>query len=295
MPTPLDFASKYREMNVALADGSVKLRIDRYYTGAWDKEGDRVADDGFAYFVKQKTLTLTINGQPVKLTDAEKFRKSLHYAFEGKGSPEDIQVAAQMAVLQKRTTRDNLQTYCDAHMGLDCNGFVGNYLWYGRGNRTWPDDMPGKDDGPNALIDQILFTQTKPVESLDKLQAAHLNVFGLLNNSNRVVPRDGAEHAHITISEPGRFTPTSFVTNSFGGLDPAQQSIYGHPAVWCVESTGPQHAVGLKDAWYALVEARAGKTPTIQSVVGHKGFKVFKVFRGTKHQWANFTIGSIVP
>jgi len=295
MPNPLDYATRYRELNVALADGPLPIRIERYLTNLWDKEIDQLADLAFAHMQKEKSITLTINGAPVTLTDANKFRKSVQFAGEGKGSPEDFQVAVQMAALLKKIPRNQLQAYCDAHLGLDCNGFVGNYLWYGRGGKKWPDDMPGENQGPHALIDQILFTQTKPVASLDALRSSNINIFGLLNGQNQVVPRDGAEHAHITISEPGRFTPTSFVTNSFGGLDPKQQNIYGHPAVWCVESTGPQHKIGLKDAWYALTEVIDPKTKQIKSVTANKDFKVFYVYRGTKHQWASFTIGTIAP
>jgi hypothetical protein len=49
----------------------------------------------------------------------------------GKGAPEDYQLALEWAVRSGKITNVNqatLQTYCDDHLGIDCSGFVTNYL-----------------------------------------------------------------------------------------------------------------------------------------------------------------------
>src|SRR5258708_6877538 len=158
MTTPLEYASQYRSLTVALDDGPVTVAIESYHEGEWDKEADHLIDASIEDFQSEKkkhpdyVLTLTVNGKPATFRDVNVLRRCLHYAFEGKGSPEDRQVGAQWAVLRKRATKANLPQYCQAHMGLDCPGFVGNYLWYVRGRRTWPDSMPGENDGPNGMI-----------------------------------------------------------------------------------------------------------------------------------------------
>lgn len=50
-------------------------------------------------------------------------------AFYGKGSPADMELALTAAIATKKCdpTIDSLQKMADACMGLDCNGFVGNY------------------------------------------------------------------------------------------------------------------------------------------------------------------------
>jgi len=306
MPSPLDLANRYRNLSVTVPDGQVTVRIERYLIGRWDNEADSLIADARRDFQHQKkknpayALTLTVSGKQVEISDLNLLTRSLHYAFEGKGSPEDCQVGAQVAVLRGHATKADLATYCDKHMGLDCNGFVGNFLWYGRGGKTWPDMMPGDNDGPNALIDDLLFKNTTPVAGLSSLQPSALNIFALLDKQYRVVPRDHSPkvHAHIVISEPGKFTPSSFVVNSFGGLD-TKSGIWGNPGLWCVESTGApanpsrKDWIGLKDGWYALTEIVDEKTNKIQSVHGHPGFKAFRVYRGSKSQWDTFTIGSL--
>lgn len=215
----------------------------------------------------------------------------MHYAFEGKGSPEDCQVGAQLAVLRSRTTKTNLAQYCKEHMGLDCTGFVGNYLWYARAGKTWPDMMPGQNEGSNSMIDDIVLKQTTPVSNVRLIMPGTLHVFGLLDKHNNVVAKDSSSaHAHIVISEPGKFTPNSFVSNSFGGLAASLEKIYGHVGLVCVESTSKK---GLSDGWYALIpvmDNKGGKQLTVHS---HPGFKVFRVFRGTKGEWGTFTVGSL--
>lgn len=56
-------------------------------------------------------------------------KTSIVRAFNGKGSPEDFELALAAAIATKKVspTLVELQTLADECMGLDCNGFVGNY------------------------------------------------------------------------------------------------------------------------------------------------------------------------
>lgn len=301
MLTPLDYANRYRSLLVAFDDGPITLRVERYHIGAWSKAADHLIDLATSDFDDRKkkdpnySLTLTVNGAPVTFKEEKVFRRSMQFAFEGKGSPEDCQVAAQAAVLYGKIKKTDLATFCQANMGLDCTGFVGNYLWYARAGNKWPDSQPHENQGPHAMIDDLLLKGGPvPLADLDSLQPAALNIFGLLDGQFRIVPKDTkTAHAHIVISEPGKFTASSFVTNSFGGLD-TKSGIWGHPGLWCIESTGPQNAIGLRDTWYALTEVRDKKN-RIQSVHSNGSYKVYRVYRGSKQEWLNFTIASLPP
>jgi hypothetical protein len=146
-----------------------------------------------------------VSGNSVSIDKEKLLVKVLHYAFAGKGSPEDCQVAAQMVVRYGKETKATLPAYCTAHMGLDCTGFVGNYMWYILGGESWPDQMPGENDGPNALIDGIVLKGTTPVIDLSLIRQNDVVIFGLLDTSNNIVDKDGhgGRHAHIVISQPG--------------------------------------------------------------------------------------------
>jgi len=305
MLSPAEYKKKYLNLEVAFDDGPVTIQVRQYIefkaARPWTLEADRLVDSAAGNLRdRQKKdpsfkLTLKVNGKPVSFTKADVLSRSMHYAFEGKGSPEDCQVAAQMAVLQKRIKKAELQSYCDKNMGLDCNGFVGNYLWYEfgvSGSKTWP----GENPVVNYTIDEILHL-TKPLSRLDTLVRGNLHVFGLLDGRNRIVPRDGAAHAHIGITEPGIFTDFSFLINSIPFLDtvPVFEGVGGaggYPSLWCVESTA---GLGLYESWYVLSEVLDSKKKAIGVVDSKPGFKVFSVYRSCKHEKLNFTIGYLKP
>jgi hypothetical protein len=49
----------------------------------------------------------------------------------GKGAPQDYELALEWAVRSNKiptVTPASLQTWCDDHLGIDCSGFVTNYL-----------------------------------------------------------------------------------------------------------------------------------------------------------------------
>lgn len=294
MSSPVEYANLYRNMTVNFDDGATTVGIKSYHEGVWDQDADKLIDsvvDDFNTHKKKNpaySLTLKINGSPVIFREVSVLRRCIQYACEGKGSPEDCQVAAQMAVLRKKTTKANLQQYCDDHMGLDCTGFVGNYLWYVQGvagTKTWPGE---NKIASNETIDTILY-RTQPVSGLEDLNPGDLHVLGLLGPHDKIVGKDStAAHAHIVISQPGKFTPMMLITDiTLKTKLPVESWV--RPGIWCVEATG---GMGLTESWYAVIEEKDAKGK-IKSVHGKPAFKVFKIYRGSKKEWLYFTIGAL--
>ena len=299
MPTPKEYEAQYKSLKVEFEDGPVTVSIQAYLEGKgtmpWDAQADKVIDASREAFQEEKkkdpkfALTLSVSGKSVSIDKENVLVKMLHYAFEGKGSPEDCQVAAQMVVRHSKETKASLPAYCTAHMGLDCTGFVGNYLWYILGGKSWPDQMPGGNDGPNALIGKIVLKGTTPVTDLSLIRQSDLVILGLLDASNNLVDKDGdgGRHAHIVISQPGM---TPILPFPFFGLTSDEDTF----ATECVESTGE---IGLTDSYYSLTPVMDKKGTKQLAVPSHPGFKVFSVIRGCKPSApdspARFTIGSI--
>ena len=172
MITPLQYEDRYKTLKVefiATDTPPVTLSITKYRLGKMTPEGSRFVTAARDYFHQQQkkafdfTLALIVNGQPATFGMWEDLAPHVQPPFSGKGSPEDCQIVAQMAVLLNRTTAANLQTYCDTNIGLDCNGFVGNYLWHVRGKKDWMDIAGEHDLGPGMSIDGF-FDKGRPSE-----------------------------------------------------------------------------------------------------------------------------------
>lgn len=296
MLSPAEYASVYRSLPVGFESGSVSVKIERYHIGAPDAEEEAFAQAVKEYFQAQHkkdtnfALDVIVNGETASMKSYQEISPHITAPFWGKGSPEDCQIAAQLAVLMKRTSKDNLPRYCEKHMGLDCNGFVGNYLFHERRGNPWQRKAKDKKElGPSSSMDEFVAAGL-PVKDLALLNPANLNLFIEVDSSFRVIPGGKSGAGHIAISEPNKYTPTSFVFNSFGGLDLgyAKKGAYGHPALWAVEATGPQGAIGLKESWYAL------KRPL--PVGPHKINRgIYEVFRGSKASTLNFELVALSP
>jgi len=294
MTTPADYADKYRNLEVGLESGSVTVKIERYHIGKPDNEMEQLVEAVKEYCHAQLKhdanfkLDLIVNGESVKL-DYDHVKLHIVAPFYGKGSPEDCQIAAQLAVLMKRTSMEHLPRYCDKHLGLDCNGFVGNYLFHVRNKNPWQVKAKEKDLGPSSSMDQFA-AAGHPVKDLKAINPANLHLFIEVDRAFRVIPGGKAGAGHIVISEPNKYTPTSFVFNSFGGLDLgyAKKGAYGHPALWAVESTGPQGAIGLHESWYAIKKPLSTRHSTV-----NRG--IYEVFRGSKAANLNFELVALPP
>jgi hypothetical protein len=298
MLTPAQYAERYWNLEVPFDDGPVTVRIDQYRLGE-PKPGSVQAKDDLFQGLKDlfqqrqrddKTWQLTLQVNSATKDFASPQSLSLHVArpFYGKGSPEDCQIVLQLAVLvakkhKPRKDRADLQSYCDTHLGLDCNGFVGNYLWHERAGNSWDTEAGNRNVGPSSTIDSIM-KSGHFISKIEDMNAAKTHLLAQVDGANVIIP-GGARVGHITMTEPNRYMSQSFVFNSFGGLDlrmATRQNIYGHPAYWVLESTGGK---GLVDSWYAFqpVQDRRGR-----DVPG-----VFKVFRGSKGTELNVRVASL--
>jgi hypothetical protein len=298
MISPLQYEARYKTLRVefiATDTPPVTLSIAKYRLGKMTPEGSRFVTAARDYLHQQQkkafdfTLALIVNGQPATFGMWEDLAPHVQPPFSGKGSPEDCQIVAQMAVLLNRTTAANLQNYCDSNIGLDCNGFVGNYLWHVRGKKDWMEIAGERDLGPGMSIDGF-FDKGRPIGGLDKIQPAELNVFGLVSSTSRqIVPvavwnPDGTlkESGHIVITEPGRFVQaTDSAKNTF------LRGLYG------VESTGVTKTgveVGLTDDWCTITEYIDPATKTTRNVVGYAHNRIFNIHRNSKNQDDLFAI-----
>jgi hypothetical protein len=296
MMTPSEYADRYRNLTVGFTDGDVTVTIQRYHLGGPDDEKDRLVQavkEHIRAELKRDPdfkLSLIVNEDTSTATYKE-VAPHLVGPFTGKGSPEDCQIAAQLAVLTKRTSKENLRRYCDDHLGLDCSGFVGNYFFRVRNpdGQNWKSfAVEGADLGPDSLMNEFI-AAGQPVTSVDRINPANIHLFVEVNDHLHVIKGGKQGVGHIVITEPNKYTPTSFVINSFGGLDLgyAQKGAYGHPALWAVEATGPQGAIGLKESWYAIKRSVATKHTVNRGI--------YEVFRGSKAENLNFEMVAFAP
>lgn len=281
MSTPIAYADRYSNLQVELASGtSVTVNVHQYRLGAPKPAKDRLWSALKEYFQKQQKLDpgfrlrLRVNGGSYEFSSYMQMPNWIVRPFTGKGSPECCQVVLQLAVLLGEATPQSLQTYCDTNLGLDCNGFVGNFLYYEDSGHNWMDEPRNGNGGPND--DMTVFAQMgPPVTDTYKMSATNTYVC-IETLGGVVIPGGKAGVGHIAITEPNKFMPQSFVFDSFASADLglAQKGAYGHHAFMAVESTG---GIGLTQSWYAF--------PKSSNPQG-----IYRVFRGSKGIWMQFKI-----
>jgi len=293
MLTPLDYAERYRTLLVQHGTQSKQVRVEIYRIGKPDDEQGKLWQALKSHFaVNQKknagyTLTLSVNGSMVQFPNPATMLRHVVNPFYGKGSPEDCQITLEVAVLLGRSSLDKLQSYARKHIGLDCNGFVGNYIWHVWQQNAWKDHpKDGKSPGPSADIATIMkYAQDKAkdngtvVASASDMSPENTYIFAQVDKDLKIIAGGpNSRSGHIVITQPKRFMAQSFVYDTMGFYDMnlARKNAYGHPAFYVLESTGPEYAVGLKESWYAIRPHLNAKKKPIDGV--------FNVFRGCKGQ-----------
>jgi hypothetical protein len=204
--SPSDYLRRYRNLQVALLDGITIYNVDvheyrnatSFYAGevaqgdhnihtgmaAKDQLMGRLRSRGRRISTGHYELRYSAAGQVLQRNDtttevlgtliAESVK--ILQPFQGKGSPEEIEMVLKLAVgcgLLNPTLGD-LQRYCDENIGLDCNGFVGNYV-RAEGHATLT---------PGTHISRFHSTGTKRA-AISEIQVRDLIVF--TNNSHIMV------------------------------------------------------------------------------------------------------------
>jgi hypothetical protein len=181
------------------------------------------------------------------------WNKLARLVFAGKGSPEACQVVLQLANHWGLAIPD-VQTYANSALGLDCNGFVGNYLWHVQKGNPWTSLGAGNHDlGPDSPIRTGFFDryQHRLLDRWESLDTAKMYILMEVGKDGVVINGGtAAATGHIVITEPNR----SQDRPGKGG----KKSV----AVGVVEATG-SHTPGLWESWYTCLSVDSKKIFTI--------------------------------
>jgi hypothetical protein len=129
MPTPVEFMTRYRNLKVnAVVDDPVarvcrtatyQVQLRKYFMMDWTAGTEEQRD----------YTAVTRGSKDDAWFQANKDR--IRTAAMGKGAPQDYELALEWAVRSKKiatVTQAALQVFSDDHLGIDCSGFVTNYL-----------------------------------------------------------------------------------------------------------------------------------------------------------------------
>jgi len=284
---PSEYKARYETLNLTLEDGSkppvtithYRLRPDFFNPAGMTAFLAKLTANKIDMDLVVNTPIMTEN---ISRVDANKgvglpnWNTLARYAFLGKGSPEACQIVLQLA--SHWGIAPNLQQYADDYLGLDCNGFVGNYLWH-----TWGDLKDWKDlgvvegqKGPDCGISGYLDPPRKFISKWEDIDTSKSYIFGRVGASGNVIDsKEAGEIAHIVITEPDERQDIT--------LDDGSKTF----AVKTVESTATNKPTpGLSYHWYKL------RDPT----KNHPANKIFEIDRGPDisggptHQFIKFKI-----
>ena len=231
----------------------------------------------------------TIAGDVVAKTyrSRAELSENVNDPFYGKGSPEEVQVVLQLAVRFGLFPAEKVQIYCsNGNIGLDCNGFVANYLRHVKQGKAWDTDARSKQekkrefDGNTMIASIMKFgNQTMAVKTMAELQMRPFDVYllAMCDASGRMKDHvrndDGSiSYGHIMITEPG--------TLRAGAAPPvAARAKAGATsmAMIVLESAG---GVGLVESTYDFL--------------GDNGKGVFEVLRGSKQERMHVLVSRVV-
>lgn len=303
---PMYYARKYRELEIPIINddneitGYEKVDFSKYRMHQGWK--DDVFPPGQMEFVNavnnyasnlyKQGKRLSVNVRNVWDTaiflTPDSYRDSLYnsiitravQAFSGKGSPEDVQLTLQLAARCGVVAKGGLQRYCDekvddyARLGLDCNGFVGNYLCYRDSKFSW--NFSTINTKPpihgNMLIGTGICNQlgSKPVSNVNEMLIPRIYVLALVDGAGTVIDGGWAQVGHIMVTQAHHwgFSPVPAAPKEYSGKH--YLSYLG------VEATP---AVGLADFKYSILNIAGNGVATVwrDKVFGHIPVKIYPV------------------
>lgn len=127
MPTPLTFLNRYKNIRVSYTSStgsvcrtlSANVQLKTYFMMNWADGTDERTD---------YNVMVSGGGRSNWYQDN---KHQIQSAAMGKGSPEGYRLALEWAVMSRKIaspTQSSIQAFCDSRLGIDCSGFVTNYL-----------------------------------------------------------------------------------------------------------------------------------------------------------------------
>ncbi|MEW4488329.1 hypothetical protein AB1L42_09630 [Thalassoglobus sp. JC818] len=241
MVTPVEFMKQYRNLSVPYVqdtgttcrDAKAKIEIRKYFMMDWDEGTEERTDYNHVTSGGRRDTWFQDNKQKIR------------NAAMGKGSPDDYQLALEWAIRSSKIrnpTQATIQTYCDQRLGIDCSGFVTNYLI---ANGKKPDSPTVKRNTGAASY----YSTAKAVNDPNAIRPGHLLVW-MSGNSVKRSP------GHVAVIQSYR----------------NQCVVGGNMSV--VESTGAGGAnPKLLDSMYTVEEIieKGGRVPVMILVVKRHG------------------------
>jgi hypothetical protein len=281
--TPYEFADQYLNLDTyffqpdpgavpdyTLDEGWQTLRVARYRLGrnAW---AETLWNDIATRLPKTIPIRVcTVQGliEDIELTPAQAHRH-FKYPFVGKGSPEQAQIAIQLVYRYHKARSTPGHFVTQDFIGLDCNGFVGNYIQRVVKGQDWRGANNDADPGPTTLIGDLLDAQgiANRMTDLKDLTSTETYILGHCAEDGSVLDPSKANPSawgHVMITQPGAFTQTA------DGL-----------TIGVVEAT----AAGKRELRYVDYTFRESKQKS-------KG-AVFTVWRGSKSDPMNVRVSRL--
>lgn len=272
--TPLEFADKYRKLKTFLYPQELPAGVAPSYVPpkGWTStpvEHYRLGKSNWWHvFWTQdiaprlgKSLSLRISNiyghdQEVELT-RQQLARHFYPSFVGKGSPEQAQIAIQLTYRYRRVTTHLADFLKADFIGLDCNGFVGNYIqrvvngW----GQSWTSFDNDRDPGPTTLMSGMISTCCdKPIASTNQLSRNEIYIFVLCERDGMVIdPGEKHRWGHVMITNPNSLMPLPD----------------GKCKLKVVEATG--QGMKLRDTDYTIQSATPAKFGTVFTVLRGPG------------------------
>jgi len=243
MTTPLAVMQRYRNLKVKAViedevammsrPGEIPVTLRKYFMMNWA--------DGTE---QRRDFNKVTRGSKHDVWFTENKPRILNAAM-GKGAPEDYELALEWAVRSgkiKDVNQSTLQAFCDEHLGIDCSGFVTNYL-IAAGKKTYSSKVV-RNTGAASY-----YSVARAVNDASRIRPGHLLVW---MRGNAVKRRPG----HIAVVQ-------SYVPRSIAGGN-----------IRVVEATGSSGAKPkLLDSMYTVerIIDKGGRAPVMILVVKRHG------------------------
>ena len=226
--TPLEFAQRYFALDTFIFEQSLggaaapyvppqgwnRLRVDNYRLGASPWDDKFWTENIAAHFRAPVTVRIKSIGDEIvdhTFATAASARRHFHPPFVGKGTPEQAQIAIQL-VYRFRPVSTTLEQFAARNfIGLDCNGFIGNYVQRVVQEQDWLAADNDHDPGPTTLIDDLLHGQGKMISTIQEIKPEGTYLLGWCRADGSI--RDPShdhptDFGHIMITEPNTLQST---------------------------------------------------------------------------------------